>query len=99
MEEAMEEVVVDIETYLDNYKINADLKGYRYLADAIEYCMENITDPNPKILPYIENKYKVNKSMVSLTIKKALTDAGIYVKPMDFVRQAALFLVQRQDSR
>lgn len=98
-EEIMEEVVMDIETYLDNYKINSDLKGYLYLADAIEYGMMHITDPNAKILPYLVEKYKVNKSMVSLTMKKALQNAGINEKPMHFVRQAALFLAQRQDVR
>lgn len=84
-----------IESYLDGCNINSDFKGYLYLVDAIEEYIRNITNPNPQILSYLAEKYKINKNMVSVTMKKALTRGGVKDSPVSFVRQAALFLVQQ----
>ena len=84
-----------IESYLDNYNINSDFKGYLYLSDAIEEYIRNITNPNPQILSFVADKYQINKNVVSMTMKKALTSGGVSDSPVSFVRKAALFLVQQ----
>ena len=87
-----------ITRYLNRKGLNSKLKGYLYLQDAIAFCIDCISDPNPKVLSYLSEKYQVNKSMISVTMKKVLIQAGMEtIKPLTFVREATLVLAQRQN--
>lgn len=68
-------LIEEINIILKKLGISPNLKGYKYLVMAINYCYNNplyLTSINKNIIPYIAKENKTNKNNVERSIRNAI---------------------------
>jgi two-component system response regulator (stage 0 sporulation protein A) len=81
---AVKNVEVDVTNFMWLVGISAHMSGYKYIREAILYCIENpeaVNSFTKTLYPYIADKFSVSTQKVERSIRNAIDKAWRDVKP------------------